>query len=269
MLNRWVPRLRPLVVMGALTLGACAATPPSPDVATPAEAPALDASVAAALRRASQTIAAAPAFTVRVRMLHERVLGDGQRVLLSGTSVITARRPDRVTAHVGSDLGNYALWYDGAAVTVWNPQRDVYSAVPLSGDLLAVADWVEDRLGLALPVRPMLAADPYAAMLEAGPTTGRLLGRSFVGSTLAEHYVLRNPHFTWEIWLEATPRALPLRVSITYPTAQGPLRRTIELEAWDLAPRVPDQAFVFVPGPRSVPATMLLRPESATGGTTR
>jgi hypothetical protein len=255
-----------------LPLAACAVSPSAQQAAGTvpvAQAPALSPDATAALRRMSATVAGTRAFSVRVRTQREAVLEDGQRVLLSGTSVITARRPDRLTAFVGSDIGNFDLYYDGAGVIVLNPDANVYAGAPLTGDLLAVADWLEGRAGLSLPVRPLLAADPFAAMMEAGPTSGRLLGRSMIGNTQVEHYALRNPSLDWEIWLEANPRGLPRRVSTTRQTPQGPLRATIELDEWNLAPRTPDAAFVFVPPRNAVAATLLVLPEPAAGGIPR
>lgn len=38
-------------------------------------------------------------------------------ILLGGTGVIAARRPDRLYAAVGSDLGSFNLWYNGREFT--------------------------------------------------------------------------------------------------------------------------------------------------------
>ena len=87
----------------------------------------LEPDVADALRRMGTALAAAPAFTVRMRAQREGRLPNDQVVLLGATSDVLARRPDRLAARVGSDLGSFSLWYDGAAVTVWNPTQDPHS----------------------------------------------------------------------------------------------------------------------------------------------
>ena len=190
--------------------------PAAPAQPAPVEAPGatLEPQTIEALRRMSATIRAAPAFTVRVNSLREGVLPNGQRVLLGGAGAIAARKPDRLAATAGSDLGNFTLSYDGAAVTLFTPGQNVYAASPLTGDLERAVAWVEERLGIEIPVRPLLAADPYAALTAAGPTTGMLVGRSFVRDTAVDHFALRNPSVDWEIWLETGRRALPLRVSV-------------------------------------------------------
>ena len=146
-----------------------------------------------------------------------------------------------------ADLGNFTLSYDGAAVTLFTPAQNVYAAGPLDRDLERAVAWVEERLGIEIPVRPLLAADPYAALMAAGPTTGMLVGRSFVRDTAVDHFALRNPSADWEIWLETSRRALPLRVSVVQREEGGGTRMTMEFSDWNLAPRLTDRDFVFVP----------------------
>jgi hypothetical protein len=251
----------------ALALAGCADRP-APATAA-AAAPLLEPEAEAALRRMSVTLAGAPGFAFRLHTLRETRLEDGQAVLLAATSAILVRRPDRMTVQVGSDVGNFALWFDGAQVTLFNPDANLHGSTPLSGDILAAADWLRDRMGLALPVRPVLAPDPYAALTGASPTSGRRLGASLVGETPVEHFAFRNASLDWEIWLEATPRALPRRVSVVQRTPQGPLRTTLEFEAWTLAPAVGAQAFRFVPPRGSVPATLVPLPDAGQIGSAR
>jgi hypothetical protein len=257
---------RTLAVLASLPLAACAQPAPAGGPApTPSTRQVLEPDVADALRRMGTALAAAPAFTVRMRAQREGRLPNDQVVLLGATSEVLARRPDRLAARVGSDLGSFSLWYDGTAVTVWNPTQNVYAATPATGTLEQTVAWLEDRLGLEIPIRPLLAADPYAVLVEDGRTTGVHVGRSVVGDVAVDHYALRNPSADWEIWIEAGPRPLPRRVSVVERGDRGPSRVTIEFEDWNLAPRLPDRAFAFVRPPGAIPATLVLRPETPVG----
>ena len=215
----------------------------------------------AALRRMSKALATAPAFMLRINTLREVRLPNGQPVLLGASTALAARRPDHLVASVGSDLGNFDLWYDGRRVTLLKPIENIHAASLLTGDLQAVLDWLEDRIGIQIPVRPIFAADPYAALLEAGPTTGFHVGRSYVQEVEVDHFALRNPEASWEIRLEANDRALPRRVSVVQPADAGPPRVTLALDDWNLSPQLADGSFSFVPPPGAVPATPILRPE--------
>jgi hypothetical protein len=253
---------RALALCAGMFLGACAAETPNLAI-EPAPSPVavLEPDVAEALRRMSTTLAAAPAFTVRMTAQREERLANGQAVLLTATSAVLAQRPDHLSVVVGSDLGSFALWYDGTRVTVLNPVQNIYSTTPFSGRNDEAVAWLERRLGIDIPVRPLLAPNPYDAMMEAGPTTGIHVGTSLIGGVPVEHYALRSPADQWEIWLEANARALPRRVSVVQTTETGPSRVTVEFDDWHLVQRLPDRAFAFVPPRGAVQATMLLKPE--------
>lgn len=249
-----------LVLCAALALAGCAGTEATPAAST-AAVHQLDQDTDAALRRMSSSITSAPGFTVRVQTLRDGTLDGTQPITLSSTSAIAVRRPDRVAATVGSDIANFSLWYDGRAVTVMNRGANVYATTPLPGGLDQAVVWLEDRMGIDLPVRPLLMSDPHAAMLAAGPTTGRFVGRTLVGTTPVDHFVLRNPHFEWEVWLEATDRSLPRRVTLRY---RDGTRVVMEFDQWNLNPRLTDGMFAFQPPRGAVSATVDLLPARGT-----
>jgi hypothetical protein len=215
----------------------------------------IDAGAIDGVRRMSATLAAAPSFTVRITTTREGVLPNGQVVLLSGASGVAARRPDRLIATVGSDLGNFAVVYDGTRVTVFEPIANVYASTPMTGPLADAVARIEDELGLAMPVRPLLAADPFARLMTPAPTAGVIVGRSFVGDTPVDHLAFRNAEADWEIWLEATPHALPRRVSFVRRVDDRPIRITLAFDEWALGATLPDAAFAFTPPAGAVAAT--------------
>jgi hypothetical protein len=237
-----------LTLLASLPLAACAQPPLTGGPAsTPSTRQALEPDVADALRRMGAVLAAAPAFTVRVRAQREVRLPNHQVVLLGATGKVPARRPDRLAAWVDSDLGSFSLWYDGGAVTVWDPKRNAYATSPATGALEQTVAWLEDRLGLGGPIRPLLAADPYAALVQDGETTGVHVGRGVAGVVAVNHYALHNPDADWEIWIEAGLRPLPKRISVVERGDRGPSRVTIEFDDWNPAPPPPNRAFAFAP----------------------
>jgi len=238
-----------LALLASLPLAACAQPPPKAGGAAPAPSTrqVLEPDVARALRRMGAALAAAPAFTVRMTARREGRPPDDRVVLPGAAGEALARRPDRRAARAGGDPGGFSLWYDGAAVAVWDPTQNAYAAGPAAGTLEQTVAWLEDRLGLGVPIRPLLAADPYAALVEDGGTTGVHLGRGVVGKVAVDHYALRNPDADWEIWIEAGLRRLPRRVSVVGRGDRGPSRATIDFEDWNLAPPLPDRAFAFAP----------------------
>ncbi|UPY38556.1 DUF2092 domain-containing protein [Sediminicoccus sp. KRV36] len=238
----------------ALCLAACAETPP-PTTTAPAPAAALEPEASAALRRMSATLTGAAAFTLRVNTLREAPAAPGQTILLSGTTAIAIRRPDRLYASTGSDLGSFNLWYDGRSFTALNTHQNIFASEALTGPLEPALHAVQERLGVALPILPLFAADPYATLTPPG-TTGRRIGRSIIRDVVVEHFALNGPNGHWEIWLEAAASGLPLRVSYVEPGPER-LRVILDFETWDLRPRLPESTFAFTPPPDAARASFL------------
>lgn len=239
----------------AALLAACAEPAPVAAPVTTPPAAALDETASNALGRMSATLAAAQSFTLRFTTLREAPAGPGQSILLGGTGVVAARRPDRLYASVGSDLGSFNLWYDGRSFTALNTHQNVYASAPMSGNIEAALKAMEARLGITLPILPLLADDP-AAMLTPAGTSGRLVGRSIIRDAVVDHFAMTGPQGHWEIWLEAAASGLPLRVSYVEP---GPdrLRVILDFEDWNLRARLPDSTFAFTPPRDSARANFL------------
>jgi hypothetical protein len=261
-----VPSWRGAALGLAALLAACAdPAPVTPPVTTPPAA-ALEEDVSAALRRMATTLTTAPAFTLTFTTLREAPAGPGQSILLSGSGVVAASRPDRLYAAVGSDLGSFSLWYDGRDFTALNTQQNVYAVTPLTGGIEVALKAVEARLGVTLPILPLLADDPYAMLTPTG-TTGRFLGRSIIRDVVVDHFAMNGPTGHWEIWLEAAPSALPLRVSFV---ENGPerLRTILDFQEWNLRPRLPAGTFAFTPPRDAARASFVPRGEALTRSNT-
>jgi len=252
---KWTRKaLAPALLAGLL--GAC--TVPPQAAAPAATGPAkLDDDVAATLRAMSQTLASAKALTVNMSILREGRLGEEQDILLSATSAVAMRRPDRLAGIVGSDLGSFSLWYDGTKVTVYNPVSNAYGSTKLTGDTDTVMTWLEKRLGIDIVVRPLLLSDPYADLTRSG-TTGVRVGASLVRGMPVDHYAMRSPGVDWEIWVSTTGPKLPRRVSVVDRSGPEKLRVIVEFDNWNLSPRLSDAHFVFSPPRGAVEATPVL-----------
>ncbi|MGK7871023.1 DUF2092 domain-containing protein [Falsiroseomonas sp. E2-1-a20] len=252
-----------------ITAGACAAVvagsaPAGAQVqqsATASTASILDPVVAAALRRMSAALVAAPDLTVQFSALREVRLqpGSDQLIALGATVAVGIRRPDRLAALVGSDRGSFRLWYDGETATLLSLTANAFARVPMPGDIDEALDALEARLGVDVPVRDVLAANPYAALTEAG-TTGVHVGRTIVNGLLCDQYALRNGSVDWQIWIAADEPALPCRLTIVDRAAAGEPRAILEFQDWNLAPHLGDETFIFTAPADAQELTWLERP---------
>ena len=242
-------------------LAACQNAPAAAQtMSTPSGQEALEPEADAALKDLSATLSAARAFTVRTTAMRESKLPNGQTVHLGATSDIAVRRPDRLTVAVGSDLGNYTLWYDGKDLSILNPIDNVYTTAPQRGDVDAVVALMEQRLGLELPIRPLLLANPYPALADPG-TTGVYVGSTFVHDVPVDHFAYRSPGTDWEIWVATTGKKLLQRVVVIERDRPDQPRTTIDFEDWNFSPRLTEKAFAFVPPRGAVKASQVELPQ--------
>jgi hypothetical protein len=262
-------------VMGLVALAAATAWPAQFTGLAPAHAqsagtaaasaPTLDPAVAEALRRMAATLAGAPELTVHLTSLRETALrpGSDQQVMLGATVAVGIRRPDRVAALVGSDRGSFRLWYDGQTATLLNLNDNVFARADAAGDIDEFLQTLENRLRVDVPLRDLLASDPYAALTESG-TTGVQLGRTIVNGALCEQYALRNRDVDWQIWITVGEPALPCRLAVVDRAVPGMPRSVLEFQDWNLAPGLDDETFSFAAPADAQEVIWLEQP--ATGG---
>lgn len=242
-------------------LAACQNAPPAAQTAsTPSGQETLEPEADAVLKDLSATLSAAQALTVRTTAMRESKLPNGQIVHLGATSDIAVRRPDHLAVAVGSDLGNFSLWYDGEKLSVLNPIDNVYTTTPQRGDVDAVVELMEQRLGLELPIRPLLLSNPYPALADPG-TTGVYVGSTFVHDIPVDHFAYRSPGTDWEIWVATTGKKLLQRVVLIERDRPEQSRTIIDFDDWNFSPRLAEKAFVFVPPHGAVKASRVELPE--------
>lgn len=233
-------RLRPLEAAALMLLAGSAALP--------AHADGLEPAVAEPLRRMSAALAAAPALTVRLTQLREVATGPegDQMVSLGATIAVGLRRDTGITALVGSDRGSFRLWFDGRTASLLNLTANAYARAAMPGDIDGFLDRLELRRGVVIPVRDLLAPDPFAALTEPG-TTGARIGRTLVNGASCDHFALRNDEVDWQVWIAAAGQPLPCRLVAIDRKAPGAPRTVLEFQRWDLKAKLAPADFTFAP----------------------
>ena len=244
-----------------LALSGCTVAEPGATGTAGAPAAALEPVVIDALRQMGATLMAARSFGVRIHVQRNGVLPDGQQVTLLSTTALAMQRPDRLVALVGSDRGNFRLSYDGRTVSLVDLTSNSYGQGAFSGSVEALLAALERQFDIDLPVRDLLAPDPYAALVEPG-TTGVMVGQTVVGGVICDHFALRSGETDWEIWLEADGRRLPrMLATVDRSLAERP-RVVLTFEDWTLEPRLPPGVFSTRRPPG---ATDIVLPTESTG----
>lgn len=171
----------------------------------------------------------------------------GEKIEFGERRTVVLRRPDRarvdVTRRDGSRRG---LLFDGTQLAVFDLDQKVYATVSKPGTVDAAFDYFVDDLNMRLPLRELLKSD---LPKELGDVVGsaRLVGQEQLGDTATDHVAFRGDTADVQLWIPRDGDPLPRRIVISYRLAGGQPQFRADLNAWTLAPDVPDALFTFTP----------------------
>jgi hypothetical protein len=185
-------------------------------------------------------------FEVETELTGERVLADGQKLQHSASAELKVERPNRLRAQMDTPRTRRTLFYDGKKVTLFTPAQNFYSSVPFTGTLGELADALQGKYLIELPL-----ADLFVWGTSAAPTdrieSAMIVGQDIVDGEVCDHYAFRQGKIDWQIWISARAgRPLPRKLVITN-RADEARPQSVSLIAWDLKPDFSASTFTFRP----------------------
>jgi hypothetical protein len=195
------------------------------------------------VKRMSDTLAAAGAFTYRSSSAIELRAKTGQFVTLFADSEVALQRPNKLQVRVTGEVPNFQLYYDGRSVTAYSPKDNVYSTASAPAKIDEMLELVHQKANIHFPASDLMLTDPYAALAR-DLRSGFVVGPATVDGTACEHLAFRAPDSNWEIWIE-TQSALPRRLLVTYTSVVNFPRLAVELSNWNLTPKMDPGRFEF------------------------
>lgn len=221
----------------ALTTGVAVAETKKP--------PAIDQRAIAALCRMGAFLMAQQNFTVRATTETDYVADNGQLLRRGARGELQAQRPNRLYAKVVSDRKEREFFYDGDTFSIFSPNLGYYSRIEAPPTIGQLADRLETRFGLALPLVDLFrwgAADPDFSDIEAAT----YVGTATIDGVLTDQYAFRQEGVDWQIWIARGPQPLPRKLVLT--TTDDPSRPEHEINmSWQLNTRTDEARFAFVP----------------------
>ncbi len=199
----------------------------------------------AALQRMGAYLQTQQSFAVHTSSYTDYVLESGQKIREAKESDLLVRRPNKVRANVVSDTKERQFFYDGKTFTLYSPKVGYYATVNALPTIRQVADLLEERYGLQLPVVDLFrfgtADDP----------SGEITGAIYVGPTRvngidADQYAFRQPGLDWQIWIQKGDQPLPLKMLLTTTDDKALPEHQIAM-TWTLGAKFNDSVFAFVP----------------------
>lgn len=214
--------------------------------------PAADTAIApeadAALKQMSAALAGAKQFVFTAHDMMDQVQPDGQRVQISINHRFQVRRPDAVLAEAEGDREHAKYVYSGKQLAILDRTENIYATLEVPATIDAMLDFVAAKYALTMPLSDLFFSDPYAA------TRPRIRAASYVGlhqvcGVKCHHLAVRGESVDWQIWIQADGPAVPRKLVITYKELPGDPQYIAFLNDWDLAAKLPDDAFQFTPPP--------------------
>ncbi len=219
-----------------------------PENATPPPAPIIQQYALDRLKQMSEKLASAKTFTYHSNSFVELQAITGQFLTFFADGEVVLQRPNKMHANITGDVENFQLYFDGAKVSAFDPQKNVHA---VSGQLATIdemLDFVMNKAQMNFPSADFLYSDPYAVMTK-NLTHAIVVGDSMVNGVPCEHFAYMEPAINWEIWIKKGKHALPLRLAMTYKQVPNFPRFLVEFMDWNLNPNLKADAFMFkIPG---------------------
>jgi hypothetical protein len=231
-----------LLAMSLATLGA-AQTPASGAAASAANA--VDPAAIQALKAMGTYLQTLKRFQVSTSLTGERVLADGQKLQHEATAELDVERPNRLRVTMASARSERQLTYDGKAVAFYTLGQPYYSTVQFTGTLGELADRLEKRYAVELPLADLFVWGTPAAPLDKMESAMNA-GQDFIGKDLCDHYAFRQGDIDWQIWIVADGKPLPRKLVITN-RGDDARPQSVSLLTWNVNPAFTDTVFRFKP----------------------
>lgn len=198
----------------------------------------------AVLDRMTATLNSHKRYAVTAHITRDEVLPFGYKLQHNEIARMRVESPNRLRLDVEGDIKNRTYVYDGAQMTTFAPDLNVYAttAAPSTlGDLVRVLLDAE----VEMPLIDMLYHGNTGNLTE-DVRIGIVVGDSRVDGVATDHLAFRQPDVDWQLWVEKGANALPRKLLITTRYEVGDPQYQAILQ-WDLKPVIDEKSFAFVP----------------------
>ena len=238
------------------TLVASAQTPSKsgPQPKAGANAPAVARDADQLLKNMGSYIGSASQFAFGADVVFDQVLPSGQKVQFSAAQSVALKRPADLYVDWTGDLGSRRFWYDGSAISLYDPIAQFYARTTAPPEIDSMLDTLVKNLDFSLPLVDFFYRDPYASV-RANVQYGFDLGQAQVNGRACRSLAFVEKDIDWQIWIENGPQPTPCKLVITYKSLPAQPQFTATFRDWDFAPRIAATFFTanMPPGSEQIP----------------
>lgn len=178
---------------------------------------------------------------------YDEVLDGREKIthLRSGTNLIAREQGFYSYAESGPATREY--FYDGAAFTVLNVEKNAFASIELAVPFDELVDKLRERYDLTLPIWQILSQDTKGHLLE-DAVAGAYLGTTRIAGEEAHHLAFSSYDHDWQVWVSTDPESPRLLMLVgTEPYEQGWPQFRAYFTDWDFDPQVAPDSFTFQP----------------------
>ncbi len=208
----------------------------------------VDEQALAILKRSTEFIARAKSFSFTAQYEFDAVQETGEKIEFGATNKFIGRRPDRLRIEtVRRDGEKREVLFDGQEIVLSRTEEKVYSKVRKRGDVGQALDFLDEEIGVPMPLRDFFAPDVMVVLTE-DLVSARYGGESIIGDIPCDHLAFRTEAVDYQIWVSRGDQPLPQRIVITYKQEKAQPQFRAQFLSWDMSPKAPDSLFTFKPG---------------------
>ena len=221
-----------------------------------AEASAVDPAATRMLKNMTDYLGSLQQFSVHTDNTLEDLLDSGQRIDTDVSASVTISRPNRLRAERKGELVSQVFYYDGKALTLYDPQAKAYATEPAPETIEETLDFARESLGLIVPVADLVYRDGYALLMH-GVTSAIVVGKTVVDEAVCNHLAFSRPDVDFQLWVMEGDKPLPCKYVVTDTSTPALLSISTVMSEWNVAPVVSDKSFSFVPPEGAKPVTFI------------
>lgn len=196
------------------------------------------------LRKLSDTLKGAQAFSFSVVESHERMRRNGQKSPVTLKRDVQVRRPDRLWSHAtGSDGRDVTVTYDSKAVTVVGAGQKIYATIKAPATLDETLDLISERFDLRVAVGDFLYSSPYDSFASK-ESKGGWVRRTTVDGKECDEVAYSMPQVDFTLSMTRAAPTVPCQVEIVYKQEPGKPVTRLVFSNWNLQARPADSQFV-------------------------
>ncbi len=197
------------------------------------------------IKRMGDEIAGLQKFVINGDAYADARLEAGLIIEHATQATLRVSKPDtvRITNKTSEDVKE--LFFGSGVLTVYTKSSGFYAQTEVPGGAKTALDYAVNEMGVDLPMLDFVSGNVAERML-ASATDVLYLGKSLIRGAEYKHVVIRTPQIDIQLWIAATGRPLPGKMSLSAKW-DGGSPRTVVFMDWDTSPDIPNHALQFKP----------------------